>query len=190
MNGVLKAWNKALGKAENIRSSFNALKTISTTHERIHAGKAFYKQVRGQQAAGAVRTMLLVVGDTAFHLRQFGIKSDQGPFVANLYEAPFSDVNSYGAPVEMLNLNRSSLDTPGITLYNAPFYDVNSIGLEIDGGSILQSAGGSIKSIAGEASTIVSEWILKPNTNYLAYFVNSSTSIANFHQHIVGYEAQ
>jgi len=184
----LMAHNLFFGNEQDIHGSYNAMKMINTEHERIHAGKCWYSQGHGTQTAGATRYMLIRVADTELHVRDFGIKTNQGPFTGALYEAPFIDINSLGTLTPFRNLNRSSVNSCSTLLYNAPFADINSLGEEIDYGTVFETAGGAIKQISGALSTVVVEWVLKPNTDYVAAFVNSSTSDADFTQHILGYE--
>ena len=189
---IARGWNPRKrageGDEENLHSSQNALKSIDFTHERIHAGKAWYFTGHGEQPAGSMRFVTIHVGDTEFHMREFGLKSNQGPFSGTLYEAPVVDVNSLGPEIILNNLNRKSTNTADTHLHADTVLDVNSLGKWLDHGHIFESAGGAIKSISGEISTVVTEWILKPNTVYGAVFVNSSANAAEFTQHMLGYE--
>ena len=187
---LAKIFNPGRNDEEFIHSSYNAAKVIETLHERIHVGKAWYFSGHDLHVAGTNRFALIMVGDTEFHLRDFGVKTNQGPYSGTLYEAPVIDVNSLGAEIPMKNLNRNSTFVSSTAFYSNPVIDTNSLGTYLDHGHIFESAGGAIKSIAGEISTIVTEWELKKNTNYVAWFTNSSTNDAEFVQHILGYEAE
>lgn len=187
---LLKAWNIIKRDDENLTSSYNGLKTIATEHERIHAGKAWYSTGFGNHLSASPTRFTLIKVDSGaeFHVRDFGVRTNQGPYSGTLYEAPVVDVSSLGVVMPFPNLDRNSSNIAPITLYANPSLDVNSLGTFLDTGHIFEAAGGAVKQIAGEISTLVTEWSLKPDTYYAAVFVNSSGNNADYVQHLFGFD--
>lgn len=176
---LLKAWNTFKDGSENIHSVNNAVKTIHTEHERIHAGMAWLNKDRYVVPPSTTAYYLFRVESYSnpSQIRNFGFVSNQGPMELHFREAPFTDVNSLGTPLSFNNMNRNSSNLPGMTLYGAPFVDVNSIGVHLD--FILQpeSAPGN-QAAGGGASNVIEEWVIDNSKSYLFTLENTTVNSA------------
>lgn len=175
---LIKGWNLFKNDEENIRSSFNALKTIVTEHERIHAGKAWLNNDEYFLPSGMSYYLFKVDSfDFNTHLRNYGFVSDQGPMTLHLRESPFIDTNSLGTPLSLNNLNRNSSNLPGMTLYGAPFTDADSLGTHL--GYILQpEASPGNQPAGGAGDPVVTEWFLNNDKYYLFELNNTAVNTA------------
>jgi len=188
-HSVMKIWNLALGRPQNLRASYNAAKTITTEHERIHAGKMWHHADVSTLAAGAtINTLIAVSSNSELHLRSIGFDANVGPCEGYFYEAPVIDVNSLGTGFIPKNLNRRSSNLSVSSFYIDPVIDVNSLGDRIDVVAIVAATGGPIKSISGESASAVTEWILKPGNKYLFRFTNKNGSTGLYNSNITFYE--
>ncbi|MCK5609667.1 hypothetical protein KAR91_47780 [Candidatus Pacearchaeota archaeon] len=179
------AWNVFRDKAEHLNSSFGALKSIVSEHERIHAGRAFmYSHEHFLAPDEIMMHYFLISSESNVHLRSYDFISDQGPSKVYLYEEPFYDVNSLGTIHVQRNLNRTSINSAQSIVYHDPFYDINSLGEELSLNFQPEATGGPLKSIAGESVAPVTEWILKKGFVYGLRFdnlsVNSTTVVCKF----------
>lgn len=176
---LLNGWNKFKGSAENIRSSFNALKTINVEHERIHAGMAWLNKDEYIVPPNTTAYYIFLVdsGYSNAHVRNFGFVSDQGPMKLHFREAPSYDVNSLGTLLSLNNLNRSSVNSSGMNLYGNPWVDINSLGLHLD--YILQpeSAPGN-QPAGGAANNKITEWFIDNDKAYLFSLENTTVNSA------------
>jgi len=186
---IIKAWNLFKEDEENIRSSFNALKTITTEHERIHQGKMYsYSDISSLAADASTQILFSVASDSSLHLRKIQMGADVGACEGYLYENPYVDVASLGTGFKPQNLNRESSNISASSFYIDAYLDVNSLGVEIDASAILQATGGNLKSIEGGADSAVVEWILKRGNNYMFKFTNNNAGIALISKHFSFYE--
>jgi len=62
------------------------------------------------------------------------------------------------------------------------------MGTIIDIGGVLETTGGPVKSISGEASGLVTEWVLKYGATYLMRLVNNNTGTVLFNSNLTFYE--
>jgi len=185
---LVKGWNLFKNDEENIRSSYNALKTISTEHERIHAGMAWLnKEEYFVPPSTTVYYAFLVNSfENQVHIRNFGFVSDQGPMKFHFREAPSLDVNSLGILLSLNNMNRNSPNLSGMNLYGAPVIDVNSLGEHLD--YILQpeSAPGN-QPAGGAAENAITEWIIDNDKDYLFSLENTTVNTATIESQFMVY---
>lgn len=183
---LLNGWNAFLKKSENLRSSYNGLKIISSEHERIHAGWAFLNKDRYVVPPSTTVYYLFKVesGDQDTHVRNFGFVSDQGPMELHFREAPSYDADSMGVMLSLENMNRASVNSSGLQLFGNPAgIDTNSLGLHLD--YILQpeSAPGN-QPAGGAGQHAVTEWRIDNSKVYLFSLnnltANSATIESNF----------
>lgn len=185
---LIRAFNLFSGRAQNVRASYHSLKTLPVEHERVHAGRAFhYSDVSTLAVAATVDVLFSIASGFEMHLRDYSFKADGGPCLARFYEDPFVDVNSLGSQFVPFNLRRSSSNISVHSFHQSPFVDVNSLGTQIDIGGILESTGGPLKSISGEASGLVTEWVLIAGT-YLQRFTNNNGSTVLYNSNMTYYE--
>jgi len=188
---LLKGWNVFKNAEENIRSSFNALKTINTEHERIHRGLAWLNKDEYfvPPATTAYYLFLVDSGYSNVHVRNFGFTSDQGPMKLHFREAPSYDVNSLGTLLSLNNLNRSSVNSSGMNLYGNPWVDANSLGLHLD--FILQpeSAPGN-QPAGGAAENKITEWYIDNDKSYLFSLENTSANTATIESQFFVYRTE
>ncbi len=189
---LLNGWNALLGKAENLRSSSNALKIINTNHERVIAGQSFHHATVSSLAGSNAETHILIVADSSSpHMVNYDFDTDQGQMELMFYENPFTDSNSLGTQETLHNINRKFKNTNArFKLYDNPFIDINSLGTLLDKDIIAQTSGGSVKSIDGNAGDSTGEWILNIGDTYLIRVINKSLNTAFYKSSITLYESE
>lgn len=174
---LIEGYNVYKGGAEFIRSSNNALKTLSTEHERIHAGKYFRHSEVHSLATGVSHYHYIVPNSGShLHLRSYRVKANNGPGRLNIYENPYIDASSIGTDIssDYKNLNRASSNVFPATAYLGPYVDVNSIGEELDVSMLFDSS-----KDAGEESELVDHEIALTNSyGYLVRYFNDSGAAA------------
>jgi len=186
---LLRVWNAFKNGEQNVRGSYNALKNISVEHERAHAGRVFYYSDITSLAAGSVDSFLLTVSSgQEMHLRTIRYEADVGPCEGYLYENPFVNVNSLGTALSLKNCRRDSANIAPCSSYTSPFFDINSAGEQIDSGAIVAATGGPIKSISGQASSAITEWVLKADNRYVYRFKNNNAGTALIVKSILAYD--
>lgn len=187
---LIKGWNLFKNDEENIRSSFNALKTISTEHERIHAGMAWLNKDEYVIPPSTIAYYLFKVASFSnlTHVRNFGFVSDQGVMKLHFRESPSIDVNSLGVELSLNNLNRTLLNNSGLHLHGAPWVDVNSLGTHLD--FILQpeSAPGN-QPAGGAADNKITEWLVDNDKYYLFSLDNTTVNSATIESQFFVYRS-
>lgn len=187
---LFQGWNLFKSKEENINSSYNALKSVTTEHERIHAGKAWLNKDEYYIAPNTVSYYAFIVEsyDTSVHVRNFGFVSDQGPMKLHFRESPSLNVNSLGVSLSLNNMNRTSGNLPGMRLYGGPVVDVNSLGQHLD--FILQpeSAPGN-QPAGGSAENAVTEWLIDNDKSYLFSLQNTTANTATIESQFFAYRS-
>ena len=84
---IVKAWNLFKSDEENIRSSYNSLKTLDIAHERIHQGRMFrHTEVHSLAAAGVYNHLIIPNSGSDNHLQSVAVKADQGIVHIGIYE--------------------------------------------------------------------------------------------------------
>jgi len=173
---LLHAYNQVIGKIQTIRSSYNAVKTLDTEHERIHAGKMWEHTQIHSMSTGQIYDHLIVPDSGSdLHLRSADFSSDGGPGLLEVYEAPFTDANSIGTvdTDAWKNLNRKSSNVIPATMYDEPFIDANSIGELLSAKVLAVSGVGQDQIGAKQAAT--HEWMLDDQKSYLIRYTNNDT---------------
>jgi len=143
-----------------------AMVFIDSVHSEIHEGHFFECTAYDNSIDNAAAIDLLVVtGSRRCHIVFQGAVG--GNSVAYLYEN--TTVSDNGAAVTIHNKYRNALMSPSVAVYSGP--TITSVGVLLHS-SFLP---GGTKSFAGGGQTRTeSEWVLKPNANYLARMVNIS----------------
>ena len=170
---LLNGWNLFKNGAQNIRSSYNSIKQISTEHERIHQGRSFrHSEVHSLAIAEVYAHLIIPNSGSDIHLQSMNIKADGGIVHLGLYENPFTDANSLGAldTDEWLNQNRRSLNTPPFVAYENPFTDANSLGVKVFEDLITDVS----KDAGGTEEGIPNEVMLDNNKSYVLRVTNNS----------------
>lgn len=182
---LLKAWNAMLGRDENLHASYNAIKGVVSETERIHSGNSWlHSEAHYNLAAGDSISHLIIPnsgGGVDLHLSNIGYNTTAGPAELEVYEAPFININSFGADItsSFFNRNRTRTNVRGFVIREDPFIDVNSIGVLLDYSLIEASAGGPIKASGGAAGA-ASEMVLDNTKQYLLRHTNQSANVASY----------
>lgn len=183
---LLRAFNNFLGREENIRSSYHALKMLSVEHERIHSGNAWLHSEEHNNLASEANLDHVIVpnsgGSIDLHLRHVGFNVTEGPGGVHVYENPYINVNSAGTDVTSAfqNRNRRATNERGFIAYENPYIDANSLGTQIDYALIEATAGGPIKAAGGDAE-VLAEVILDNTKPYLVRYTNHApTNVASY----------
>lgn len=182
---LLRAWDKLLGRESNVTMSYGGLKQLSTEHERIHTGNAWlHSEPHYNVASGSSVDHLIVPtsgGAVDLHLSHVGYNTAAGPAEINIYEAPFTDADSFGTDVtsSFENRNRTKTNARGFTIRENPFINVNSLGERLDYDLIEATAGGPVKTSGGAAGAL-KEAVLDNTKQYLMRFTNLSGDVSSY----------
>lgn len=157
-----------IGITTSVDGSLETLVNRPTVHQQIHDGN-FWSAVVFNSAlgAGATANILIVTGDNPVHMRFTGASSQT--IRSLLFEA--TTVSNNGTPVTIVARNRVNVQVPGTTIFSAPTITGDGTQLYADfipGGNGPRSSGG--------LRSAFDEYILAPNTNYLARVVNNLVS--------------
>ena len=170
---IVKAWNLFKSDEENIRSSYNSLKTIDLSHERVHNGRMFrHSEVHSLGTGEALNHLIIPNSGSNIHLQSMNIKSDQGIVRLGLYEDPFTNASSLGADHtdQWLNQNRSSSNVPPFIAHESPFIDANSLGANIIEDLVTDTS----KDAGGTEEGLANEITLNHSKTYLLRTVNEA----------------
>ena len=147
---------------------------IDTLHAHIHRGRAFTCSASITIGNNATHDAIIWVPNSLEpHLRIYRLDVDAAPFDITLYEGPFTIVNS-GVQCVPRNLNRKS-------------GNVSSMGIAVTAvaslvpGSFTQLEYHRItgaKQTGGSEENAVTEWDLKPDTEYLIRMTNIAAGAA------------
>lgn len=178
---LVQCWNAALGVEQNIRASHNAMKTIVSEHERIHAGKAWNHNQEHFLLPSTFGYYLFLVNSLEageqLHIRDYGFTAGDGPVKLKLFRGAFFDANSLGTSLPLYNLSDISSNESGCALYGAPFVDVNSLGDNV--GFVFHpnspALGGLLAGGEGGGSPPVTERIANPDLGYIFQMENLAT---------------
>jgi len=135
----------------------------------VHLGIAFIYREVAQLAAGGVMRLLGRVGAKEVHLTDFLIRCDQAPVTIEFFESP--TVTAPGTAGTPIAKNRIVSAIPTTSVFLNP--TVTSDGTRLDIDKLL----GANKDVGGR--DLHTEWLLKPNTDYIFKITNSSAQIAN-----------
>jgi hypothetical protein len=142
-----------------IDGEHGALLTMSLEQYMVHQGKAFVFTSQFTLAAGATVDFMGVTGPTSdVHFRNYDVTSLTGPVDTFLYEG--TTYSAAGTPASAVNLNRTSINTPTISIYGSP--TVTSIGTLLS--TATSTAGGN--KTGDTTGGLPVEWILRPDTAY------------------------
>lgn len=124
MIGVLKAWNRVLGKGQNVHATGNALHIIDEEDAATHQGEGFHIGRKFFVAPDEIVIFAGAVGaDKRVHFQSFGLAATTGPIELDFYgdcEAQ-SGTGSLASPVNRRLDITSSSDMQvrfGVTLTN------------------------------------------------------------------------
>lgn len=157
------------GKLVGTRSRPNVV--VSDMTDNIHSGVAF--DVSGYTASLANGSSLIFLGKTGakqVHFHGFNIVTSAGLATIEFFEG--TTVSANGTAVSTPNKNRNSTTTATMQVYSGS--TVTSNGTLLASRHILSVGGGA--HIEGGEANVSSEWLLKPNTNYMFKITNSSGS--------------
>ncbi len=156
----------------NIDVTTNSLITIDHSHHQTHLGQHFYLEGYAalEDGPGIYRVKLVTPDTTKWAHFQWSISSS-GILATTLHEGASGGMGS-GSPVVVLNSNRNSSVTSGLTIESG-VDAANTAGTLISNAK--WGANGFKESIGGGASKD-DEIVLKQNTIYLRTFTSYSTS--------------
>lgn len=164
-------------------SAASALKTIETTHNRIHAGVTY--SLSGIQTGIAASTTAYfhwITGAKQIHFRAGEIGCDNAPVTVNFYEG--STVSANGTPLTPMNRKRSVVTAATLLAYSGPTVTGNGTLLE----SAVISPNGPGQS-SGMAALFGQEWILDvASTHYLISVTNNSNQSLSISYNFLWYE--
>ena len=141
------------------------LVTIPHTHHVVHDGRSFQVWYWEEDIAddGVIEILLRTSSDPAHAIYDVGAGGDA---VASLIENP--TVNAAGTALTEYNLNRTSTATANTTTFHTPTVAAGTelVAQYLPGGAGPQAGGGQVQSD--------SEWVLKPNEDYVFRVTNIS----------------
>lgn len=165
-----------------------AVNNIDYVHWECHKGAMWYlTNVINSFTSNLVEKRILLLTPSSKEVHWRGYFATNGPCQYRIYEDPYVAPNSEGTVIPNYNFNRnfSSESSQSIFYENPSTYIVASLGIPIFYGRIVGSTGGtlgqSVGSVGGEARSST-EFVFKPNSNYLFYFKNTAgvSIIASF----------
>lgn len=140
------------------------LVTICSPHNAIHHGEMFFVGHRASIGLTS-RNVLIKVGATAIHI-EYEMTSSLGGTI-DFFEG--TTVSSDGTVLTPFNRNRVSQNSTDVGVFYSP--SITSDGVSLDPRVIGSEDKGGGKQRSSN------EWVLKPNTNYLARL--TSTNLGN-----------
>ena len=151
-------------------------------HERIEAGQVFSHSERHLAvASGNTRDHIIQTNGKITHLISYTVSSDVAPGEVSLYEDASVSVEGTPAAIRNMNRNQQGKVTPTTKMFNNPTIT--------DAGELLEATVISgTKQSGGAGEGVVSEWVLKPATNYLLRYINKSTGAADISTRMMFYE--
>ena len=152
-----------------------ALKTMDNDHAYIHQGKYFTAITRNTLLAAGVlkvqfKTPVAATGGI-IHYRPALIVSSKDSLTIKFYEA--AEGLAGGTAVTPVNRNRNSTEVSGVTVKTGVTTTGN--GTQISE-AYIPGATGVGGTSSGNMLSASNEWVLKPNTEYLIEFTNSSSA--------------
>ena len=183
----LWGWSEISSSDEAILSDHGAVKVEDYKDYHVSNGDMFSLAEQYPIGANSHHHFLFIPSSgEEFHLDAYGIVISDGPAEVVLYEAPFYDVNSLGAPVTNIhNRNRNSTKVMSASLHLDPFIDVNSLGTHLDH-SLQPASGGGVSKGSGDAGQGL-QMVLSDQKAYLFRVVNSG-ALAAMQMDIVGHK--
>lgn len=158
-----------------------ALVQLDSTHARIHEG--IYYSIGftiPSLANGVSQNCLLKTKDNEIHLRPSAVMGGDARFF--IFEGTVVSAN--GSASTAANRRRESSSTHIVEIFNGA--TVTDDGDLLDE-HLLVGGTGPAQSIGG-ASELISEWVFKPNTNYLLRLTNISGASQPSNMHLDFYE--
>lgn len=152
---------------ENTLDKSKTIKIIQFEHSKVHEGNyfIFQKEIIDLASSGIVYVGLITDGKY-IHYQPTTIKTNSAYLRLEFFEnAEFTG----GTLTSVMNKNRNSLLESTVLLYLSP--TVTQEGIKMTGFSIYGVQGNENKRSGGVASTN-QEWVLKPDTLYLAKITN------------------
>lgn len=149
------------------------LPTQSIAHVRQHEGSMYHAGVRDEVLGDDANLDILFINNSV-HSHACESMACGGDSFVDVYEDPFTDVNSLGTGMVARNRNRTFPDnTVQSSLYSNPFTDVNSLGTPLEyGGVIIGGSGGN--STGGGSGNDFFEWEFETGRSYLIRLTNKS----------------
>jgi hypothetical protein len=164
----------AVGTPVAVDGTLSELVVIDSTHQRIHRGEFFsggaFDAALGN---GANLDLLIQTGAIAPHMQIAGQVGQT--MLAQLYEDTTFSVA--GTAAGFINRNRVSTKTSGVTLTTGP--TITDLGTPLFTGF---APGGVGNRPEGGGLSTFAEYLLKPNSVYLARLANTVVAAANLAQ--------
>jgi hypothetical protein len=138
---------------------------IGHTHHMVHDGEAYQIWYWANDVAdGSSIEILIRTGGDAVHMIYDAVAG--GDATAHLIENP--TVNAVGTALTEYNLNRTSTNTPSTVTYHTPTVAAGTelVAQLLPGGQGPKAGGGQVAAD--------SEWVLKPNEDYVFRVTNIS----------------
>lgn len=177
-------WNRSTNTIDEITATYNALKTVSADHERIHAGKGYNISFVSSIAAGAIGwTLISIPNSVAVHMRTIKVAGVGAPFEVTFRETTSVDVNSLGSKLTPINFNRSSTNISSVGVYTDPSVVSSGTLLDIDVAPV------SAKDSGGQGQIPEQEWVLSNSGKwYLVGIKNNSGGNSSYNTKYFWYE--
>jgi len=143
------------------------LSVMDSVHHEVHEGEMFAFERSASISNGANMDIRFKTGAKRVHT---GLSiAAAGQCVVSLYEAA---TISAGTPLSIYNMNRTSSNSPLSSAFHTPTVGATGSVALVDGRLI--AGGSTVQTRIGGAARIGSEYILKPNTEYLLRITNTS----------------
>ncbi len=147
-------------------------------HHELHEGNFFYVKSYADIANGADLDFLWVVPNTAKWPHSQWALGGEGELTVKMYEAVVT--SNDGAAVTILNANRNSGTSAGVTVFTGPTVNSGALGDSGDGGDLVWSSifgSGGRQQAVGAARETGYEFVGKQNTKYWFRINNSSGGV-------------
>ena len=164
----------------------SAIRTIETEHSYIHEGIFFESFNKFTLAGGATR--VVTIKPTAgiyLHYRPTNLVTSADKVLIEFYEGATLTAAT-GTAVTPSNHNRNSTLTSKVTLLDAPTVTAN--GTKFAQVYIPGATGTGGTRTGQSAGTSGSEWVLKPNTQYMIKVTNGSSGSNDIQVNFQWYE--
>ena len=164
----------------------SAIRTIETEHSYIHDGIFFESYNKFTLSASATRLITLKTPAAKYlHYRPTGLVTSADKVTIEFFEGA-TVTPATGTAATPSNHNRSSALTSGVTLLDAPTVTAN--GTKFAQVYIPGATGTGGTRTGQSAGTSGSEWVLKPNTQYMIKVTNGSSGSNDIQVNFQWYE--
>lgn len=163
---VVRESNTAINVADDY---VPGIRVVDSSNFTVHMGIAYSYKSSLLLAPAATVYLLGRVGAKVVHMTNYLIRSDNAPIAIGFFEAP--TVSVVGTPQVEVSKNRVNIIPATLSIFSGSTITADGALLDQDG--IL---GGNKDTGSRETE---SEWLLKPNTDYVFKLVNNSAQAAN-----------